>query len=80
MIVDFPVPDPQQTLLGARLRRWRTERGVEIEAMAGIVDLTPGELRLVEAGHARLDSARIAAATQALHLPLWALTSDVPAC
>lgn len=79
MIVDLPASDPEQTALGGRLRRWRTHRGMEIEELGRQIGLSPAELRLVEAGRLRLDSAHIEAATRVLHLPLWALNSDTPA-
>lgn len=79
MIVDLPASDPEQAALGGRLRRWRTERGLDIDALAAAIDLSPAELRLVEAGRLRLDSAHVEAATRVLHLPLWALNSDKPA-
>ena len=79
MIVDLPASDPEQTALGGRLRRWRIDRGMEIEQLGRQIGLTPAELRLVEAGRLRLDSAHIEAATRVLHLPLWALNSDTPA-
>lgn len=52
---------------------------MEIEELGHKIGLSPAELRLVEAGRLRLDSAHVEAATRVLHLPLWALNSDTPA-
>ena len=75
----FPTSDPEQVALGARLKRWRTERATAVETLAEAIGMTPADLRLVEAGRARMTSAQVSAATQALGLPIWALTSDTAA-
>jgi transcriptional regulator with XRE-family HTH domain len=78
-VLEFPEPDPRYQSAGRRLKRWREQRGVGIEALAAAIHASPDVIRRVEAGRGRLDSAQLAAATQALHLPLWALVSDTPA-
>lgn len=78
-ILGLPDVDPADAAIGRRLKRWRDRRGVGIEALAARLHLTAGALRRAEAGRAHLDSVQIAAATSALHLPLWALSSDTPA-
>ena len=78
-VLGFPAVDPTDAAIGKRLKRWRVERHVEIEALATAMHLDPGVLRRVEAGREHLTSSQIGAATTALHLPLWALVSDVPA-
>lgn len=75
-VLGFPGIDPTDALIGARIRRWRDQRGVAPADLAAALDLTPEALRRVEAGRAHLDSAGIDAATRALHLPVWALVSD----
>ena len=75
----FPASDPQQAALGARLKRWRTERGRGLDDLAEALGMTPAELRLIEAGRARMTSAQVSAATRELGLPIWALTSDTAA-
>ncbi len=78
-VVGFPDAEPEQTALGARLKRWRTERGKSLEELAAATGIALADLRRVEAGRARLDSAGVSAVTQALGLPIWALQSDTPA-
>lgn len=78
-VIGFPGADPADAAVGARLRRWRGQRGVEAEAMAQALGLTPEALRRVEAGRQHLDSVGIDAATRALRLPVWALVSDTRA-
>ncbi len=78
-VIGFPGADPRDAAVGARLRRWRGERGVAIEDLAHALSLAPEDIRLAEAGRAHLDSLQIAAATRRLHLPVWALVSDTPA-
>jgi len=75
----FPASDPEQVALGARLRRWRSERATDVETLADAIGMTPADLRLVEAGRARMTSAQVSAATRVLGLPIWALTSDTAA-
>lgn len=78
-VLGFPAADPADAAVGARLRRWRDQRGVKLEAMAEALSLTPADMRRAEAGVYHLDSTHIAAATAHLRLPLWALVSDSPA-
>lgn len=75
-VLGFPGIDPTDALIGARIRRWRDQRGVAPADLAAALHLTPEALRRVEAGREHLDSAGIDAATRALHLPVWALLSD----
>ncbi len=79
VVLEFPEADPRFQSAGRRLKRWREQRGVEIETLAEAIHASPDVIRRVEAGRSRLDSAQLAAATHALHLPLWALVSDTPA-
>lgn len=74
----FPGVDPVDAAVGARLRRWRDERGVEAETLAAALKLSPEALRRAEAGRAHLDSLQLAMATRHLRLPVWALVSDTP--
>lgn len=78
-VLGFPGVDPADAAIGARLRRWREQRGLSVEELARLLDLSPEEERRAEAGRSHLDSVQIGAATRALHLPLWALLSDRPA-
>ena len=75
----FPVIDPADAAVGARLKHWRERRGLSVDQLARLMDLSPEEQRRVEAGRAHLDSLRVGTAISALHLPLWALTSDTRA-
>lgn len=75
-VLGFPGVDPSDAAVGARLKRWREARGWSVEDMARLLDMSPEEERRAEAGRAHLDSLRIGAATTALRLPIWALTSD----
>lgn len=77
-VLGFPGVDPIDAVIGARIRRWRGQRGVASSDLAVALNLTPEALRRVEAGREHLDSAGIDAATRALRLPVWALVSDVP--
>jgi len=77
-VLGFPGIDPMDAVVGARIRRWRDQRGVAAEYLAAALDLTPEALRRVEAGREHLDSAGLDAATRALHLPVWALAADRP--
>ncbi|ANF54814.1 XRE family transcriptional regulator [Brevundimonas naejangsanensis] len=77
-VLGFPNIDPVDAVIGARIRRWRDQRGVASSDLAAALNLTPEALRRVEAGRQHLDSAGIEAATRALRLPVWALVSDVP--
>lgn len=78
-VLGFPGVDPLDAAVGARLKRWREQRGMTVVELARLIDLTPEEERLAEAGRAHLTTAQIGAATSALHLPLWALVSDTRA-
>lgn len=75
----FPVVDPADAAVGARLKHWRERRGLCVDELARLMDLTPEEQRRFEAGRAHLDSLQIGTAINALRLPIWALTSDVRA-
>ena len=77
-VLGFPGVDPTDAMIGARIRRWRAQRGVASADLAAALQLTPEALRRVEAGREHLDSAGIDAATRALHLPVWALAADRP--
>lgn len=79
VVLEFPEADPRYQSAGRRLKRWREERGVEIEALAAAIHASPDVIRRCEAGRSRLDSTQLEAATRALRLPIWALVSDVPA-
>jgi transcriptional regulator with XRE-family HTH domain len=75
-VLGFPGVDPSDVAIGARLRRWREARGMSVDDLARLMDISPEEERRCEAGRSHLDSLRLGAATHALHLPLWALVSD----
>ena len=75
-VLGFPGVDPEDAAVGARLKRWREARGMAVEDLARLMDMTPEEERRVEAGRAHLDGVRQGAATRALRLPIWALASD----
>ncbi|MGV3580478.1 helix-turn-helix domain-containing protein [Brevundimonas sp.] len=78
-VLGFPGIDPHDAAVGARLKHWREQRGVGIDAVAAALNITPEEERRAEAGRAHLTTLQIAAATRTLHLPMWALVSDRPA-
>lgn len=78
-VLEFPGIDPRDAAVGARLKRWREQRGVELEDLAHQLGVSTEDARRVEAGRGHLTSLQIGAATSALHLPLWALVSDSPA-
>jgi len=78
-VLGFPGVDPSDAAVGARLKRWREQRGWSVEDMARLLDMTPEDERRAEAGRAHLDSLKIGAATTALRLPIWALVSDTRA-
>lgn len=78
-VLGFPGIDPDDAAIGARLKRWREQRGVDVDAVAAALKITPQEERRAEAGRAHLTSLQIAAATNRLRLPMWALVSDTPA-
>ena len=78
-VLGFPGVDPLDAAVGARLKRWRLARGMTVEDLALLLHITPEQARRAEAGRTHLTTAQIGAATNALHLPLWALVSDVRA-
>ncbi|TAJ57481.1 helix-turn-helix transcriptional regulator [Brevundimonas sp.] len=78
-VLGFPGVDPLDAAVGARLKRWREDRGLSIEDIADLIHISAEEARRAEAGRAHLTTAQIGAATSALHLPLWALVSDTRA-
>jgi transcriptional regulator with XRE-family HTH domain len=78
-VLGFPGIDPQDAAIGARLKRWREQRGVDVDDVAAALKITPEEERRAEAGRAHLTTLQIAAATNRLRLPMWALVSDRPA-
>lgn len=78
-VLGFPGIDPGDAAIGRRLKHWREDRGVDVETLARALSLTPEDTRRAEAGRAHLDSLKIAAATRALRLPVWALVSDTRA-
>ncbi len=78
-VLGFPGVDPLDAAVGARLKRWREDRGLSIEDVADLIHISAEEARRAEAGRAHLTTAQIGAATSALHLPLWALVSDTRA-
>lgn len=78
-VLGFPGIDPQDAAIGARLKHWREQRGVAVDAVAAALKITPEEERRAEAGRAHLTTLQIAAATRTLRLPMWALVSDRPA-
>jgi transcriptional regulator with XRE-family HTH domain len=75
-VLGFPGVDPADAAVGARLKRWREARGMEVDALAGFMALSVEAVRRAESGRAHLSSLDIAAATACLHLPVWALVSD----
>lgn len=78
-VINFPQGDPHDLQVGTRLKRWRRARLISVDDLSATLKMTPETLRRIEAGHERLDSAAMGAATTALGLPLWALASDTPA-
>ena len=78
-VLGFPGVDPHDAAIGMRLKRWREDRGVDIETIAAALKITPEQERRAEAGREHLTSLQIAAATHRLRLPMWALVSDSPA-
>lgn len=74
----FPAGDPADITIGARIKRWRDKRGMDQDQLAALLHLTGPEMRLVEAGRRHLNLAEVDAATRALHLPIWALTTGTP--
>ncbi|WP_309627625.1 helix-turn-helix domain-containing protein [Brevundimonas sp.] len=77
-VLGFPSIDPQDAAIGARLKRRREQRGVDVDDVAAALKITPEEERRAEAGRAHLTTLQIAAATNRLRLPVWALVSDSP--
>ena len=78
-VLGFPGVDPLDAAVGARLKRWRQARGMAVDDLALLLHITPDQARRAETGRTHLTTAQIGAATSALHLPLWALVSDVRA-
>ena len=78
-VLGFPGVDPLDAAVGARLKRWREARGMAVDDLARLLRITAEEARRAEAGRAHLTTAQIGTATNALHLPLWALVSDTRA-
>lgn len=78
-VLGFPGVDPADAAIGARLKRWRDQRGVTSEVLARDLGVTPEALRRMEAGREHLSMLQVDAATRALHLPVWALVSDTRA-
>lgn len=76
----FPSEDPGDAIIGARIRRWRSKRGMDHDQLASLLHLSSAELRLIEAGRRHLNMAEVHAATLALRLPNWALVADNPTC
>lgn len=75
-VLGFPGIDPQDAAVGGRLKHWREARGMTLEDLAAMLDMSPEETRRAEAGRGHLSTSQLGAATNALHLPLWALVSD----
>ena len=40
-VLDFPAIDPHDAVVGARIRRWRDQRGVPFDDLAATLDLSP---------------------------------------
>ena len=78
-VLAFPGTNPVDVAVGRRLKRWRGQRGCDVDALAGALKLTPEGVRLLESGRAHMNSTQMAVATRHLHLPVWALVSDTPA-
>lgn len=78
-VLGFPGVDPADAAIGARLKRWRDQRGVTSEVLARDLGVTPEALRRMEAGREHLSMLQVDAATRALHLSVWALMSDTRA-
>ena len=78
-VLGFPGIDPLDAAIGARLKHWREQRGIDVDAVAEALRITPEHERRAEAGRAHLTTLQIAAATNHLRLPMWALVSDRPA-
>ena len=78
-VLGFPGVDPSDAAVGARLKRWREQRGLSLEDMAAMLGISPEEARRAESGRGHLTTLQLGAATNALHLPLWALVSDTRA-
>lgn len=78
-VLGFPGVDAADAAVGQRLKRWREQRGVTLEDLASRMGLSLEDARRAEAGRAHLTSDQINTATMTLHLPVWALVSDVRA-
>ena len=55
----FPGLDPNDVAVGARLKQWRKVRGLAPDDLAAALSLSPGQVRLAEAGRAHLDSLQL---------------------
>ncbi len=78
-LLEFRRPDPVDVAIGARLKHWREERGMDLHEVASALRMTAEDVRRAEAGRTHLDSCRIGEATRCLRLPVWALVSDTRA-
>ena len=78
-VLGFPGVDPSDAAVGARLKRWREQRGMSLDDLAPLLNISAEETRRAEAGRGHLTAVQLGAATHALRLPLWALVSDVRA-
>ena len=78
-VLGFPGVDPSDAAVGARLKRWREQRGMSLDDLAPLLNISAEETRRAEAGRGHLTAVHLDAATHALRLPLWALVSDVRA-
>jgi transcriptional regulator with XRE-family HTH domain len=78
-VLGFPGVDPADAAVGARLKRWREQRGEALETLAEALSLSPEALKRAEAGREHLSSLQLQVATCRLHLPVWALVSDTRA-
>jgi transcriptional regulator with XRE-family HTH domain len=78
-VLPFPGTDPVDVAIGRRLKHWRDQRGCDVDALAGALQLTPEAIRRLESGQAHMTSTQIAVASRHLHLPVWALVSDTRA-
>ena len=78
-VLGFPGIDPRDAAVGARIRRWRGQRGVDLIDLAAALGLSIEAARRAEAGREHLSLSQLTAATTCLQLPLWSLVSDTPA-
>ena len=78
-VLGFPGVDPSDAAVGARLRRWREQRGMSVDDLAPLLHLSAEETRRAQLRGRQVAATGLGAATHALRLPLWALASDVRA-